>query len=93
MLMDTEDAGGKWARKSNEIAEGSAAVMPSVNVNKREQAEAKKYKKKSVTSTDTLVGGKGARKRDDIMATLMRMTVTLNKNNNGRESRRHPKKC
>ena len=33
MLMDTEDTGGKLARKSNKSAEASAVVMPSVNVN------------------------------------------------------------
>ncbi len=46
MLMDTEDTGGKSARKSNKITEASSAATPSVNVNKKEQAEAKKYKKK-----------------------------------------------
>ncbi len=79
MLIDMEGTGGKLACKSNKIAEASAAEMPSVNVNKKEQAEAKKYKKKSMNLTDTLEGGKGARKSNDIMATPMRMTVTPNK--------------
>ena len=42
MLMDTEDTSGKSACKSNKITKASAAVMLSVNVNKREQVEAKK---------------------------------------------------
>ncbi len=58
MLKDMEDTGGKSARKSDKIAEASAAATPSVNVNKKEQAEAKKYKNKSMNSTDTLEGGK-----------------------------------
>ncbi len=45
MLMDMEDTGGKLACKSDKIAEASAAATPSVNVNKKEQAEAKKYKR------------------------------------------------
>ncbi len=58
MLMDTKDTGGKLARKSDKIAEASAAATPSVNFNKKEQAEAKKYKKKLMNLTDTLEGGK-----------------------------------
>jgi hypothetical protein len=79
MLMDTEDTSGKLARKSNKIAEASAAATPSVNVNKTEQVEAKKYKKKSMNLTDTSEGGKGVHQSDDITATPMRMTVTPNK--------------
>ncbi len=58
MLMDMEDTGGKSARKSNKIMEASAAAMPSVNVNEKEQAEAKKYKKKLMNLTDTSEGEK-----------------------------------
>jgi hypothetical protein len=79
MLMDTEETGEKSAHKSNEITEASAAVTPSVNVNKREQAKAKKYRKKVMNLTDTLEEGKSARKSNDITATPMRMTVTPNK--------------
>ncbi len=79
MLMDMEDTGGKSARKSNKIAEVSAAATLSVNVNKKEQAEAKKYKKKSMNLTDTLEEGKGTHKSNDITATPMRMTETPNK--------------
>ncbi len=45
MLMDTEDTDGKLACKSNKIVEASAAATPSVNVNEKEQVEAKKYKR------------------------------------------------
>ncbi len=92
MLMDMEDTGGKLAHKSNKIAETSAAAMPSVNVNKKEQAEAKKYKKKLMNLTDMLEGGKGARKSNDIMATPMRMTVTPNKKQQRKRKQDAPKK-
>ena len=66
--------------KSDEITEALAAATPSVNVNKREQAEAKKYKKKLMNLTDTSEGGgEGARKSNDITATQMRKSVTPNK--------------
>ncbi len=92
MLMDTKDTGGKLARKSNKIAEASAVATPSVNINKKEQAEAKKYKKKSMNLTDTLEGGKGARKSNDITATPRRMTVTPNKKQQRKREQVAPKK-
>jgi hypothetical protein len=92
MLMDTEDTGGKSARKTDKITEASAAATPSVNVNKKEQAEAKKCKKKSMNLTDTSWGGKGARKSNDITATPMRMTVTPNKKQQHEREQVAPKK-
>jgi hypothetical protein len=92
MLMDMEDTGGKSARKSNKIAEASAATMPSVNVNKKEQAEAKKYKKKLMNLTDTFEGGKGVHKSNDITATPMRMTVTPSKKQQSKREQVAPKK-
>ena len=64
-----------------------------MNVNKKEQAEAKKYKKKSMNLTDTLEGGKGACKSNDIMATLMRMTVTPNEKQQRECKQVTPKNC
>jgi hypothetical protein len=92
MLMDTKDTGGKLARKSDKVAEASAAVTPSVNVNEKIQAEAKKYKKKSMNLTDTLEGGKGACKSNDITATPMRMTVTPNEKQQRKREQDAPKK-
>jgi hypothetical protein len=92
MLMDMEDTGGKLVRKSNKIAKASAAAMPSVNINKKEQAEANKYKKKSMNLTDTSEGGKGARKSNDITATPMRMTVTPNEKQQREREQVTPKK-
>jgi hypothetical protein len=63
-----------------------------MNVNKKEQAEAKKYKKKSMNLTDTSEGGKGARKSNDITATPMRMTVTPNKKQQREREQVAPKK-
>ena len=57
MLTDTEDTGGKLVHKSDKIAKASSAVTPSVNVNDREQAEAKTYKKKLMNSMDKSKGG------------------------------------
>jgi hypothetical protein len=92
MLMDTKDTGGKSARKSKKIAEASAAATLSVNINKKEQVEAKKYKKKLMNLTDTSEGGKGTRKSNDIMATPMRMTVTPNKKQQRERKQDAPKK-
>ncbi len=92
MLMDTEETGGKSARKSDKIAEMSAAVTQSVKVNKKEQAEAKKYKKKLINLTDMSEGGKGARKSNDITATPMRMTVTPNEKQQCKSEQDAPKK-
>ncbi len=92
MLMDMEDTGGKSARKSNKIAETSAAATPRVNVNEKEQAEAKKYKKKSMNLTDMLEGGKGTRKSNDITATPMRMTVTPNEKQQSKREQVAPTK-
>ena len=90
--MDMKDTGGKSARKSNKIAEASAAAMPSVNVNEKEQAEAKKYKKKLMNLTDTSEGVKGTRKSNDITATPMRMTVTPHKKQQNKRKQVAPKK-
>ncbi len=92
MLMDMEDTGGKSAHKSNKIAEASAAAMPSVNINEKEQAEAKKYKKNLMNLTDTSEGGKGARKSNDITTTPMRMTVTPNEKHQCKHEQVAPKK-
>ncbi len=93
MLMDTKDTGGKLARMSDKIAEASAAATPSVNVNKKEQVEAKKHKKKLMNLTDMSEGGKGTRKSNDIMATLMRMTVTPNEKQQRECKQVTPKNC
>ncbi len=92
MPMDTEDTGGKSARMSDKIAEASALATPSMNVNEKEQAEAKKYKKKSMNLTDMSEGGKGGRKSDDITATSMRMPVTPNKKQQCKRKQVAPKK-
>jgi hypothetical protein len=92
MLMNTEDTGGNSARKSNKIAEASAAATPSMNINEKEQADAKKYKKKSMNLTDMSEGGKGAHKSNDITATPMRMTVTPNEKQQCERKQVAPKK-
>ncbi len=83
---------GNWHARVTRSQKRQQRQCPSVNVNEKEQAEAKKYKKKSMNLTDMLEGGKGARKSNDITATPMRMTVTPNEKQQHEREQFAPKK-